>query len=305
MSESLTLNGRTIELSYLEKLYFPEDDIRKDDLIVYYQRIAAVMLPYLRQRPLSLQRYPEGIEAEGFYQKEAPDYFPGWIARVMVPVESDGTTQPQVVCNNVATLVYLINQGCITPHAWLSPARNLHHPDRLIFDLDPPGNDFNLVRDAARSLRTALAETGLTPFVMTTGSRGLHVAAPLDGSADFDAVRAFARQLAERLARQQPDRFTTETRKAKRNGRLFLDYLRNAYAQTAVVPYAVRPLPGAPVAAPLDWDELNRADLHSQRYTLRNIFQRLGQKDDPWREMNLHERHLPALPVQEKQTEEL
>lgn len=293
------IDGRSLEITHPHKVYFPQDGLTKANLISYYRRIAEVMLPHVRQRPLSLQRFPEGIGAKGFYQKEAPDYFPDWIERVQIPVEAEDETQPQVVCNYAATLVYLVNQGCITPHAWLSQADNLNQPDRLIFDLDPPGDDFDLVREAASILRDVLEEVGLTPFVMTTGSRGLHVVAPLDGRTDFDTVRAFARYLAEQLAAQQPEKFTTEVCKEKRNGRLFLDYLRNAYAQTAVAPYAVRPLPGAPVATPLDWDELNRPDLHSQSYTVNNIFQRLGQKADPWREIEQYGHALPEFSEKE------
>ena len=295
MTNDVVIDGRSLEISNPHKVYFPGIGLTKGDLIAYYRRAAEVMLPHLRQRPLSLQRFPDGIEKGGFYQKEAPDYFPDWIEQVMVQVDTDKVVQPQVVCNDAATLVYLVNQGCMTPHAWLSRASDLLHPDRLIFDLDPPGDDFRLVRAAARALRTVLVDLGLTPFVMTTGSRGLHVTVPLDGSADFDTVRDFARQVAASLADQQPDKFTTEVRKEKRHGRLFLDYLRNAYAQTAVPPYAVRPLPGAPVATPLRWRELDRSDLHSQRYTVNNIFQRLGQMDDPWQKIERAACPLPAL----------
>lgn len=296
-TETITLDGHSFELSNLDKTYFPKDGLHKKHLVNYYRRIAEVMLPYMQHRPLSMQRFPDGIDGEGFYQKEVPDYFPEWIERAMIPVESEGESQPQVVCNDAATLVYMANQGCITPHVWLSTTSKLQHPDRLIFDLDPPGDGFDLVQAAARSLRAALEDFGLTPFVMTTGSRGLHVVAPLDGSTDFDTVRHFARTLAERLAEQEPDHFTTETRKAKREGRLFLDYLRNAYGQTAVVPYAVRPLTGAPVATPLEWEELDQPDLGAQSYTLANIFRRLGQKDDPWQAMSQHRRSLPVEEV--------
>lgn len=293
MSETIIFNGRTIELSHTDKLYFPQEGVTKGDLIGYYRRIADTMLPYIRQRPLTMQRFPNGIEESGFYQKEVSDYFPEWIERVMVPVESEAEDQPQVVCNDAATLVYLANQGCITPHVWLSRVGNLDYPDRLIFDLDPPDDNFELVRMAALKLRETLEAAELVPFVMTTGSRGLHVTVPLDGEADFDTVRAFARHLADHLAEQEPEQFTTETRKAARRGRLFLDYLRNAFAQTAVPPYAVRAKPGASIATPLDWDELNRPDLDSRRYHIGNIFQRLGQKEDPWREMAQHRRPLP------------
>lgn len=290
--KKVEVNSHTIELSNLDKVLFPDDGFTKGDLIDYYQRIAPTILPHLADHPLSLQRFPNGIQAEGFYQKEIPDYFPDWIRRVSVEVKEDQTRQDQVVCDNVETLVYLANQACLTLHPWLSRADKLNHPDKLIFDLDPPGDDFETVRFAAGRLREMLQEMGLVPFVMTTGSKGLHVVAPLDRSADFDEVRAFVRQLADELARQEPERLTTETRKEQRQGRVFLDYLRNAYGQTGVVPYTVRAKPGAPVATPLEWAELANPRLHSQRYTLRNIFQRLGQKADPWQDMRDHARAL-------------
>lgn len=290
--KKMKIGAHTVELSHLDKVLFPDDGITKGDLINYYRRIADVILPHLTDHPLSMQRFPGGIKAEGSYQKEIPDYFPDWIRRVSVEVKEDQRKQAQVVCENVETLVYLANQACITLHPWLSQADRLNHPDKLIFDLDPPGGDFETVRFAAGRLREMLQEMGLVPFVMTTGSKGLHVVAPLDRSADFDEVRAFVRQLADELARREPERLTTETRKDQRQGRVFLDYLRNAYAQTGVAPYTVRAKPGAPVATPLDWVELADPRLHSQSYTLRNIFRRLGQKADPWQDMRDHARAL-------------
>lgn len=283
MSErTLSVDGRTITISNWDKVFFPEAGLTKGDLVRYYQRIAGAMLPHLRDRPLTMQRFPDGIDEGGFYQKEVPDHFPEWIRRVPIMVEEEGQEQPQLVCDDAATLLYLADQGCVTPHVWLSRADQLHHPDKLIFDLDPPDDAFGPIRAAARSLREVLEAIGLAPFVMTTGSRGLHVVVPLDRSAGFDTVRDFAHDLARLLARRAPDDLTVEIRKAKRRGRLFLDYLRNAYGQNAVAPYAVRARPGAPIATPLDWDELGGSDMHAQYYTVENIFRRLGQKDDPW-----------------------
>lgn len=281
--QTLELDDQTVELSSLDKIYFPESGLTKGDLVDYYRRIAPAMLPHLRDRPISMQRFPDGIAASGFYQKEVPDYFPGWVRRVPVMVEEEGQEQPQVACDDAATLVYVANQGCITPHIWLSRAGSLRRPDKLIFDLDPPGGDFQVVRTAALALYEVLSELDLPSFLMTTGSKGLHVALPLDGKADFYATRGFARDLAALLVAREPERYTLELRKNARQGRLFLDYLRNAYAATSVSPYAVRALPGAPVATPLDWDELRNRDLHSGYYTIDNIFRRLGQKEDPWR----------------------
>jgi bifunctional non-homologous end joining protein LigD len=286
--DSITVGSRTIKVANLDKVIFPDEGITQGDLLDYYRGIADTILPHVRGRPLTMQRFPDGIDAEGFYQKEAPDYFPDWIERVSIEVEGEGEAQPQVVCGDVATLVYLVDQGCITPHVWLSRADKLHYPDKLIFDLDPPDDAFEPVRSAAQSLRDLLEEIELPAFVMTTGSRGLHVVVPLDRSADFDTVRACAKDLARLLTKRQPDRLTVEMRKAKRGDRIFLDYLRNSYGQNGVAPYAVRAKPSAPVATPLDWDELSDPDLNSQSYRVKNIFRRLGQKDDPWRGILRH-----------------
>jgi bifunctional non-homologous end joining protein LigD len=276
--------AHTVETSNEDKVFFPDDDITKGDLIHYYQDMAETILPYMKGRPISIQRFPDGIGKQGFYQKEAPDYFPDWINRVKVKLK-DGGKQQQVSCENAATLIYLADQGCITPHVWLSRQDKLDYPDRLIFDLDPPGDDFEPVREAAKSLKDLLEELKLDPLVMTTGSRGLHLVVPLDREADFETVRKFATDTAELLARRNPDAFTVEPRKEKRRGRIFLDYLRNAYGQTAVPPYAVRPRPGAPVATPVEWDELNDKKLTPRHYTINNIQKRLAQKTDPWKGM--------------------
>lgn len=290
MPTTREINGHTVELSSLDKLMYPADGLSKGDVIDYYGRIAATMLPHTRGKPLTMQRFPNGIDEPGFYQKEAPNYFPDWIDRTNVEVLETGEIQPQVMANNVATLVYLANQACLTPHLWLSRGERLDYPDRLIFDLDPPdGPDhFAPVINAAQRLREDLAEQGLVSFVMTTGSSGLHIVVPLRGDVDFDTARAFARGVADRLAERFPDELTTETRLAQRRGRVFLDYLRNAYGQTAVAPYALRARPGAPVATPLDWPELDHTDIGPQRYTVSNIFRRLAQKPDPWRDLAAH-----------------
>lgn len=292
MSETIQAGPYSFEAGHLDKVIFPDDGITQRDLLEYYLRIADTMLPHLADRPVSMQRFPDGIQSGGFYQKEIPDYFPEWIQRVQVEVKEQGRTQAQVVVANQATLAYLADQGCITLHTWLSRIGQLDHPDKLIFDLDPPGDDFQTVREAALALHSLLTELDLVPFVMTTGSRGLHVAAPLDRRANFDQVRDFAQDVSGLLASRHPDVYTTEVRKGKRAGRLFLDTLRNAYAQTSVAPFTVRPKPGAPVATPLDWDELQDRSLTSQSYSLKNIFRRLGQKEDPWQDFKRHARSL-------------
>jgi len=273
---------RTVETSREEKVLFPEPGLTKGDVIDYYERVADRILPHLKDRPLVLQRFPDGIGEAGFYQKQIGDHFPDWIHRTRVEVGSGNGHQELVVCDQKATLVYLANQGCITLHPWLSRMDRIDHPDSLIVDLDPPGNDFDAARRAALQVRALFDELDLPTWVKLTGSKGVHVLTPLDRSSDFDAVRAFARDAMALLAARHPDALTTEQRKSKRRGRVYLDVGRNAYGQTAVAPWSLRPRPEAPVAAPVAWSALERADVGPRDYTLENVFRRTGSRRDPW-----------------------
>jgi bifunctional non-homologous end joining protein LigD len=228
-------------------------------------------------------RMADGIHGESFYHKETPAYFPDWIKRAPMAKE-DGVTN-YVICDSAAALTYLADQACVTPHLWLSRFDRPHNPDLLIFDLDPSSTDFEPVRNAAFALRELLTELGLPVYVKTTGSRGVHVVCPLDRSTDFDRVRTFAEEVARYLANKDPRNLTIEQRKEKRKGRVFIDTLRNSYAQTAVAPYALRAHPGAPVAAPVTWEELKDLELQPQSYNMKNIFKRMARVKDPWVEM--------------------
>lgn len=277
-----------VAVSDPDKVFFPGSGITKGEIADYYGRVAEVMLSHVRDRCISMHRWPDGIQGDDFYQKEAPDHFPEWLRTESITKKGGGTVR-HVVADDARTLVFLADQGCVTPHVWLSRVESPDHPDRMIFDLDPPGGSepptsTGEVRWAARRTRELLEELSLAPSVMTSGSRGLHVYVPLDGSADFDTVRTFARRIADLLAARHPDRLTTKQRKKERRGRIFLDYLRNGYAQTSAPPYAVRARPGAPVATPIDWDELPGIEPGS--YTVRNLFRRLGQKPDPWENLD-------------------
>lgn len=274
----------SVKVSRKDKILFPDEEISKGELMDYYESVASTILPHLEGRPLTLQRFPDGIREKGFYQKAVPDYFPEWVSRARVPLEK-GESQEQVVADKAATLAYLANLATITPHIWLSRIDELKTPDRLVFDLDPAGEDFSPVREAAVALRDLLEKIGLHPFFMTTGGSGGHVWVALSRDAGFDEVRGFAGEIANFMARDRPEVFTTEARKNKRKGRLYLDVSRNAYGQTVVAPYAVRARPGAPVATPLDWRELEKGEVTARSYTLRSIPRRLGQKEDPWRGM--------------------
>jgi bifunctional non-homologous end joining protein LigD len=285
-ASSLTAGGIRVELSHTDKVLFPGgDEITKGDLIEYYAEVADRMLPYLRDRPIAMARYPDGIAGPRIFQKNVPDYFPDWVTRAEVK-KQDGVLH-HVICDKPATLVYLANQACIELHVFLSRVGRLDHPDQLVFDLDPPsGDQFGEVRRAALRLRDLLAdELGMTSFVKTTGGKGMHVHVSLDGRDDFDAVRRFARQVGALLAAQSPDLVTIEQRKDKRGRRLYVDIMRNSYAQTVVAPYVVRARPGAPVATPLHWDEVADGGLEPGRFTLRTAGGRLGELNpaaDPW-----------------------
>ncbi len=272
---------RNVEITHPEKVLFPRDGITKADLADYYERVAEWMLPHVRNRPVSMQRFPAGVEERGFFHKDIPDYFPGWIRRVEVP-KARGTVT-HVVTSDAASLVYLVGQNTITPHVWLSRADRVWQPDRMVIDLDPaPGSDFAAVRRAARQTGELLRELGFTPFAQVTGSKGIHVWTPLRRRALHDEVRAFAGEVGRVLAARHPTELTTEWRKEKRDGRILVDTARNTYAQTAIPPYAVRPRPGAPVATPIEWEELSDSKLRPDRWTVGNVLRRLKAKGDPW-----------------------
>jgi bifunctional non-homologous end joining protein LigD len=278
-----------VKISNPDKVLFPDDGITKADLAAYYERVAEWMLPHVRARPVSMQRFPDGIGGKGFFHKDVPDYFPDWVDRVRVP-KSDGSVTHALI-DNSDTLLYLANQNTITPHVWLSRADRLRQPDRLVFDLDPaPGSDFASVRRAARWTAELLDELGLVPFAQVTGSKGIHIWTPLRRRAELEEVRELARGAAQVLADRHPRELTVEFRKAKRDGRILVDVARNGYAQTAVPPYAVRPRPGAPVATPIEREELSDSRLRPDRWTLRNVLRRLGSKGDPWADMQSHAR---------------
>ena len=286
-----------VEVSHPDRVVFPEIGLTKGELVEYYVRIAEHALPHLRERPLTMQIFPKGVGAPGAtYIKERRKHFPDWVPGVRVPTSDAarrkrGAELEMAVVESADALAYVANQGMVTPHVWLSRVDRPQHPDRLVFDLDPSTDDVGVVRDTALELRDLLGEVGLVPHVKSTGSRGLHVTSPLDRSATTGEVRAFAEAVAGHLAARRPDQLTTAFSKAERGTRLYLDVLRNGHAQTEVAAYGVRGLPTAPVAAPLEWDEVR--GFEPGRWTVRNVFRRLSQRSDPWRDLDAHARPLP------------
>jgi bifunctional non-homologous end joining protein LigD len=274
---------RTVKLSNPDKVLFPADGITKEDLARYYAAVAPAMVPHVRDRPLNLWRWNRGIDAELVVQQAIPKGAPDWVRRVTVSRRRGGEVT-HAVGGEAATLVWLANQNCITPHVWTARCDRPDQPDRIVFDLDPPddGDHLEAIRAGALAIGDLLRENGLSPYAMTSGSRGIHVVAPLRRGPDSNRVRAVAGELAEEVAGRLPDQLTTSWRKAGRGGRVLVDAARNTYAQTAVAPYAVRAKPGAPVATPLAWDELEDPDLHPRRWTLATVPERLERRGDPW-----------------------
>ncbi len=273
----------SVRLTHPDKVLFPGDGITKADLAHHYATVAKGMLAQVRDRPVSLQVFPRGIGGPGHFAKQIPDYFPDWVARAEVPKR--GGTVTHLLANRPETLTLLAQHNAVTPHVWTSRADRPQHPDRLVVDFDPDDDGGEAagwadVVAGAHVARERLAEAGLEPFVMTTGSRGAHVVAPLRRELDFEAVGAMAADLAAAVVATDPARFTTEFHKVAREGRLYVDVLRNRYAQTVVAPYAVRARPGAPVATPLEWEELEATG--PRGWTLGTIGRRLTETGDPW-----------------------
>ena len=282
-------------ITHPEKLLFPADGITKGDVCAYYEAVAAVMLPHLAGRPVTMERYPAGIEKKGFIQKDVAKGFPTWLQRVEISKrssdEDDGPVHYPLV-DEARALLWMANQNAITPHVWTSRVPKLRHPDLCVFDLDPsedasrdqPGE----LRAAALAVRDLLAELGLASFVKTSGSKGFHIVVALDGEPDFEPVRRFSQGAGALLVKRHPALFTQEFIKADRGGRIFVDTGRNGYGATFAAVYALRPKPGAPVSAPCTWPEIERGAVGPQTFTLRTMAARLAEVGDLWRA--LHDR---------------
>ncbi|WP_133128915.1 non-homologous end-joining DNA ligase [Legionella nagasakiensis] len=272
-----------VDISHPDKILFPEDNISKKDMANYYCRIAPYILPWIKKRPLTLKRYPDGIDKEGFFNKHVPDYFPDFIQRFTVPMEKENASMKMVGVDEASDLVYLAGQNTIELHVALATMTDIKKPDQVIFDFDPSDNDFEKVRTAALALKDLLDALALPSFAKTSGSKGMHVHIPIKPYGSFKEIKTIARILAEKLHEECPDLTTLEQRKEKRGNKVFIDYLRNDYAMTAVAPYSLRALRHAPIATPIEWEELADKALGPQSYHLKNIFRRLAKKQNPWK----------------------
>lgn len=278
-------------ITHPEKILFPDDGITKGELASYYEAIAPAMLPHLRRRPVTMERFHRGIKAPGFFQKDVSKGFPTWLERVEVP--KHGGTVHHPLANDTRSLLWLANQNSITIHVWTSRVPHLYNPDICIFDLDPATDDApEPLRNAALNLRLLLDELGLPSWIKTSGSKGFHIAVPLDGKSDFGTVARFAHVVGKVLVQRDPENLTQEFSKVDRGGRILVDTGRNGWSATYAATYTVRAKAGAPVSAPCSWEELERGMVGPRTFTLRTMARRLAAAGDLWADLLKKKRSL-------------
>ncbi len=273
------VRGHTPKFTHLEKLYWPEAEITKGDLLEYYKKCSRYILPYLLDRPQSLHRFPGGIQEEGFFQKDMGARIPGWLRTVQIPLETGSKKIRSLVCTDEASLLYMANLGCIEMHPWFSRVGKLDTPDYLVLDLDPEGVKFDDVVETALVVKQVLDHAGVASFPKTSGATGIHVFVPLKAKYDYDISRNFAHLIAGMVNAELPKLTSLERSPEKRKKKVYIDYLQNTRGQTIVAPYSVRPRPGAPVSTPLEWDEV-KTGLDPRSFTIKTIFVRLKEKGD-------------------------
>jgi len=273
-----------VKISNPGRVLYAEQEIKKLDLARYYEAVADWALPHIKNRPLMFLRCPEGAGKQCFFQKHAADSVPEAVKRIAL--EEDGKEETGLTIDSLQGLISLAQMGVLEIHSWGCRIDRIEQPDLMVFDLDPdPSLGWQQVVDAAHEIRSFLQELGLKSFIKTTGGKGLHVEVPLIRRAGWDEVKEFSKDIAHTLAREHPDRYVAIMSKARRKGRIFVDYLRNGRGATAICPYSTRARAGAPVSVPVDWNEVT-ADLRPDQFTIRNLPQRLSRlKRDPWEEI--------------------
>jgi bifunctional non-homologous end joining protein LigD len=279
-------------ITHPEKLLFPADGISKGELAAYYAEIAPLLLPHLSGRPVTMERFPAGIERKGFLQKNVVRGFPEWLKRVEVPKKEGSVHYPLI--DDARSLAWLANQNCITPHVWSSRHPTLDRPDLCMFDLDPARDEPLELRAAALAVRDLLAELELPSWVKTSGSKGFHIVVPLDGETSFETVWRFAHGTGTLLAKRHPQLLTQEFLKTERAGRILVDTGRSGPGATFAAAYAVRPLPGAPVSAPCSWAEIEAGAVQPRSFALRTMARRVERAGEPWAELHRHGQSLSA-----------
>jgi bifunctional non-homologous end joining protein LigD len=283
-----------VTITHPEKVMFPEDGITKGDLAEYYRAVAAIMLPHIANRPVTMERFHRGIGEKGFFQKNVSKP-PRMIETVAVP-KKEGTVNYPLI-RDADGLLWMANQNSITPHVWTSRAPTLMYPDICLFDLDPSDDDQKRLARAALLVRHLLAELGCDSWVKTSGSKGYHVAFGLDGKSDFGAVARFGHAVGRELVKRDPKNFTQEFYKADRGGRILIDTGRNEFGATYAAPYSVRPRPTAPVSAPCRWEEVESGEVGPATVTIRSAPDRISRFGDLWIDVNMRKFQIPDAPI--------
>jgi bifunctional non-homologous end joining protein LigD len=274
------VEGHTLKLSNLDKIFWPEQNITKGDLINYYRSMHKYVLPYLKDRPESLKRNPNGIRDYGFFHKDAGQGAPAWVKSINIYSESSKKDVDYIICNDQATLAYLNNLGCIELNPWNSKVSRLDNPDYLVMDLDPSDkSEFDHVVEAALAIKEILDGAGVSSYCKTSGASGLHVYVPMGGEYTYDQIKLFAELIAQRTNNLLPSTTTLERTLTKRKGKIYLDHLQNRKGQTLACAYSVRPIPGAGVSTPLEWKEV-KAGLKPTDFNMFNILKRVEKKGD-------------------------
>lgn len=275
----LTVGSRTLKLSNLEKVFWPEKGFTKYDLVKFYIEISPYLLPYLRERPCNFQRFPDGIRGKRFYQKSLPAYAPPWIETISIP--SGERVIDYIMVNNLETLVYVVNLACLEIHPWHSRRGTIAYPDYGIVDLDPQeGVDFKAVIEAARVVKWVLDRLGLSGYPKTSGATGLQIYIPLEPRYTYEQVRDMVEFICRLVHREIPEITTMERKVARRGATVYLDYLQNLWGKTINAPYTVRPVEYAGVSTPLGWDEVESGHIRPENFTISNIFDRIKAKGD-------------------------
>lgn len=278
----LKIGKTTLHLTNQNKIYFPEDGITKGEIVQYYNEVADLILPYLKDRPQSMNRFPNGINAPGFYQKDvAVDKVPDWLKTKKIFSESNEEYLNYLICNDKATLLYMANLGCIEMNPWNSTIKHIENPDWLVIDIDPDKDDFQEVVKTALTVKEVLDELETDCYCKTSGATGLHVYIPLGAQYDYDSIKIFGELLTTEIHSRLPKTTSLERSIKKRNHKIYIDYLQNRRGQTLVSPYSVRPKPGATVSTPLEWSEVN-SKLHPSQFTIKNVLKRFEKKGDLW-----------------------
>jgi len=277
---TLTLDGKRVKFSNLNKVFYPEDGYTKRDMLNYYDAVADLILPHLRDRPLSLKRYPNGIHDEYFFQKNVPENWPAWLRTVPIYHGNNEGPTNYVFAEDRASLLYLVNLGCIDHNPWMSRVDAIENPDFVLIDLDPKECPFEMIVEVAQLVRKKLDAVGLEGYPKTTGGDGLHVYIPIEPVYSYDDTKTFAEILARLVIHERPDLFTTPRSVARRQkGRVYFDFLQNAKGKTIAAPYVLRAFPKAPVATPLEWREV-RNGLSPADFTIRNAPERFARVGD-------------------------